>query len=522
MAAHDVSAELRGYHGRWSRTGVLKRLASEAAKGQQTDQARAAATLEDVHKRVQEAANLPEGKGKGVAGILVANMGNKGIKVRLPGATKHYKDPREAAVAVYRKEHHDEGHSPIPLPGTRAAPGSPLPEPPKAEPPTFGNIRGQISNIHQGETVEIGGHKVTSIGGGRYDVSIGGDKKRYHSALEVAHAVQTGKHSGRAYTPASEKLTSSEISNELYNVTKSKDEWNIVNKTPVRYNPEGTWDIILDGKIRTYHSVTDATLAIYNQEHHRFGTLIPGTLEHDNEFRKLAKPPAAGEVAHPKSLEVKIRAEAEDKKRMRQQILKATTLQAQATPALVAKTDVTITRSPHGSKDRRLASHSGVGNTLHVKPDVLIGNNAQNVLDHQRDVGWWVPTDKQHDLSMNVMIHEFGHGVHGDLSKRGILMANRNNPLVFGKPEQDFWRQFANTIGVPEPRISEDAYGRKVMDIPQWHRNNNRAIKKAVSQYGGHNINEMIAELWTEYRLSSSPRPAAKTFGNYVMGRMNE
>jgi hypothetical protein len=517
MAAHDVSQELRGYHGRWSRTGVLKRLADEAAKGRQTDEARQAATLEDVHKRVQEAANLPEGKGKGVAGILVANMGDKGIKVRLPGATKHYKDPREAAVAVYRKEHHDEGHSPIPLPGTRTAPGSPRPEP-----PTFGSIRGDISNIHQGETVEIGGHKVTSIGGGRYDVSIGGDKKRYHSALEVAHAIQTGKHSGRAYTPASERLTSSEISNQLYRLSLGSGE-GVINGVHVKANPEGNYDITIEGKAMRYHSVTDATLAIYNKDHHRFGTVVPGSAE-EKALRNLAAP-KAGEVAHPKSLAVTTRATAEDKKRMRQQVLKATTMQAQVTPDLVAKTDVTVTKAPHGKRGTStLASHSGQGNTLHVKPEVLTGNNAQAVLDHQKKVGWWVPTDNQHDLSMNVMTHEFGHGLHGELNKRGILMANRINPSAFGKPEQEFWQGFAKVAGLTEPAIQEDQYGRRHINVPNWlgSAQNYDKIVSAVSKYGARNMNEMIAEMWTEYQLSSAPRPAAKYFGDYVTRRLKE
>jgi hypothetical protein len=458
MVAHDVSRELRGYHGRWSTSGVVKRLATEAAKGKQTDEARAAASLEEVHKRVQEVVNLPEGKGKGVNGFMVRNMGSKGLRVTMPGSTAHYKDPREAAVAAFRKEHHQEGHSPIPLPGTVTAPGSPRPEP---SPPS---------------------------------------------------------------APRPARMTSREISDSLYrDVVGRPNRVTNVNSIPVFYRPEGTFDITIKGKTMRYHSITDATLAIFNEDHHQFGTLIPGSRE-ERALRELAAP-KAGEVAHPKSLEVKVQATAEDKKRMRQQVIKATTHQAQVTPDLVAKTDVTVTKAPHGKrKTPTLASHSGQMNTLHVKPEVLTGNNAQAVLDYQKKSEWWVPTDQHHDLSMNVLTHEFGHGIHGEINKRGIMMANRHNPNAFGKPEQEFWQGFAKVAGLTEPMIQEDQYGRRHINVPNWlgSAQNYDAIASAVSRYGARNMNEMVAEMWTEYRLSSAPRPAAKYFGDYVTRRLKE
>ena len=467
MAGHDVSKELRGYHGRWATSGVIKRLASEATHQRQTDELRATASVEDVHKKVQDIANLPEGKGKGIQGILVANMGDKGLKVRLPGATRHYKDPREAAVAVYRKQHHEEGSSPIPLPGTETAPGSPplAPSPPRPSP-----------------------------------------------SPPSAPAA-----------PRLERLTSSEISRELYKLYQDNGSATL-NGIHVKANSDASYDVTIDGKAQRYGNYADATLAIYNKKHNQFGSAVPGSAE-EKALRKIAAP-KPGQVAHPQTLTIARGAGRTDTvaaKKMRQQVLKATTHQAQATPDLVAKTQVTITKSPHGERGTStLASHTGQGNTLHVKPEVLTGNNTQAVLDHNKNAGWWVPSDKEHDLSMNVMTHEFGHGVHGELNRRGILMANRaGNATIYGEPEMDFWRGFAKAAGLSVPPVTKER-GRDSMNVAIWLNRNKLKVERVVSRYGAHNMNEMIAEMWTEYRLSSNPRSAAKYFGDYVTRRLNE
>ena len=279
---------------------------------------------------------------------------------------------------------------------------------------------------------------------------------------------------------------------------------------------------------KVYSTPEHAAQAVMDGKHHdEDGAPSPPKAPTEETFRKtVAKP---GEVVHPKSLDVKVRATVERKKLMRQQILKATTLQGQVTPDLVSKTEVTITKTPHGrSRSGTLASHTGSGNTLHIKPEVLVGDNAQSVLDHGRKSGWWVPTDKEHDLSMNVMTHEFGHGVHGMLTKQGIIQTNRHSPSATGKPEQDFWRGFAAAINREEPfsvmppKTETDSYGRQSMNVGAWISKNKAAIKRHVSTYGGTNQNEMMAELWTEYRLSSSPRAPAKYFGDYVTKQVEE
>jgi hypothetical protein len=351
----------------------MKRMAEESGS------ARKAPNLEDIHKRVQEIAGLPSGQGRYVNGFSVHNMGDRGIRVRMPGKTQFYKDPREAAVAAFRKEHHEEGHSPITLPGVETGPGSP----------------------------------------------------------------------------------------------------------PLRE-----------------------------------------TKKLEDVFRGTAgnAPP---KVIHPRKLDIAQSASkgVDRNKTMRQKVLHASTIQGQVTPELVGKTEVTITRAPHGRRGgSTLASHSGQQNTLHIKPEVLVGSNAEQV--RAANVGgWWVPTDSKHDLATNVMIHEYGHGVHGMLIKNGVMEANKLRPYANSKTEMAFWTKLADSMGVPRPHVMIDKYipagepGHEFMNIVDWHKQNNAAIKMATSRYAGTNINEMMAELWTEGTLSSNPRAGAKFLASFVKAK---
>jgi len=242
--------------------------------------------------------------------------------------------------------------------------------------------------------------------------------------------------------------------------------------------------------------------------------------EQQELFRKLT---AGTGVAHPKDLSVQARLSQENAKKARQKVLAATTKQAEITPDLVSRTEIVVTNTPHGKRSRALASHTGQLNTLHVKPETLIGDNAQAVLDHGQSSGWWSKTDKEHDLAMNVMTHEFGHGVHGEVNRLGFISANRHSPFTTNPEEQEFWRGFARVMGVEEPQALQWDYGGpEKMNVASWHSlpRVNQAIQKQVGRYASKNMNEMFAELWTEYRLSSNPRPPAKYFGDWISERL--
>lgn len=269
--------------------------------------------------------------------------------------------------------------------------------------------------------------------------------------------------------------------------------------------------------------------------------VTPGKRE--ETIRALARepevktPPQLTQIAHPKSLKIAGSANrgTEDNKKMRREVLRASTIQAQHTPEMVGKTDVTITKAPHGERNTStLASHTGRGNTLHVKPEVLIGSNAEAV--RKANVGgWWVKTDAHHNLSDNVLIHEYGHGVHGLLISKGIVKSNNNQQFTDFPAEHELWNGFADALGVARPEIKEkmvtiskpsgkgyETRPMNRMDVGNWLYDNKPIISKQVSKYGSTNQNEMMAELWTEYKLSAKPRAPAKFFGDWVTSQLQK
>jgi hypothetical protein len=74
--------------------------------------------------------------------------------------------------------------------------------------------------------------------------------------------------------------------------------------------------------------------------------------------------------------------------------------------------------------------------------------------------------------------------------------------------------------------IVDHEIGHQLDDLLHIHRNakikkiwarGNREIKSGLSEYGTENINEMIAEGWSEYRNNPAPRPLAKEIGEVVI-----
>jgi hypothetical protein len=455
--AHDVSHELRDRRGRWARSGALRRMAQEVIDSQ---------SLSSVFTKVQA---IEPDKGRNIGGHWVDRPASEGHRYRVKLKTtdkgkrdvKIYDTPGEAAAAIHQESH--LGSPPSPPREPFRPPGVPRENPPR-EP------------------------------------------------FRPAKAPFTGK-------------------------------WNIENEF-VKGTPENIFNQLQDLGINTIpakkmivaahlHGTSEVEEGLFVQydrstDRYKVHTIARPQTEQEKQARAeeeaFRRSATTGGVHHPKSLVVKVQVPAEDKKRMRQQVLKATTKQAEITPDLVDRTDITITRTPHGAsgKSSTLASHTGIGNTLHIKPEVLISDNAQAVLEHNRG-GWWVPTDHEHDLSMNVLTHEFGHGVHGELNRLGVIKANRNNATIYDEEERNFWNGFADSLneGMPyevrKPKTGfKDASGRPGINVIHWHSQNRAAIEKVIGRYAGHNMNEMIAELWTEYRLSGNPRPPAKFFGDYV------
>lgn len=110
MAVHDVSRELRGYHGRWTKGGALMhRLAQEATAG-------GAQTGGMPHDEiVKQTALVIRGTGRRINGHRVDRTQKDKFRVGLlkPGGrdTKVYDTVEGAAKAIAEGQHHDEGKS---------------------------------------------------------------------------------------------------------------------------------------------------------------------------------------------------------------------------------------------------------------------------------------------------------------------------------------------------------------------------------------------------------------------------
>jgi hypothetical protein len=130
MAVHDVSRELRGYHGKWTSGGALKRVVDSASTGRRGKE------LSDRKAAIDE---LKPGQARGVNGIKVTHMGDKGYRVTMPGETRHYASSHDAARAVHGKAH-------VEPTGRQAVPGEVLPAGTPRTPtrPVGNKARGEI------------------------------------------------------------------------------------------------------------------------------------------------------------------------------------------------------------------------------------------------------------------------------------------------------------------------------------------------------------------------------------------
>ena len=121
------------------------------------------------------------------------------------------------------------------------------------------------------------------------------------------------------------------------------------------------------------------------------------------------------------------------------------------------------------------------------------------------------------------------------LISKGIVKSDKMNQYTDLPSEHAFWNGFADTLGIPKPEVKEQlltmsgaggkGYDTRLvsrMDVGNWLYDNKPAIEKHVSRYGASDQNEMMAELWTEYKLSSTPRAPAKYFGDWVTRRLQE
>jgi hypothetical protein len=173
-------------------------------------------------------------------------------------------------------------------------------------------------------------------------------------------------------------------------------------------------------------------------------------------------------------------------------------------PDIVAKTKYSIVKNPSSyDSDVMGITNPGTVKLSHKITAASAGSKAQKEKDEAADRGWIIPHDKGHSSADYFVAHETGHAISDHMSTY----------------DQAQWNAVAKALGA---KISpkDRPYGGvpfEYADIGSIIMKNKDAFTKGVSQFGASNPDELQAELWAEYTLSSHPRPAAKAYGDYIM-----
>jgi SPP1 gp7 family putative phage head morphogenesis protein len=152
-----------------------------------------------------------------------------------------------------------------------------------------------------------------------------------------------------------------------------------------------------------------------------------------------------------------------------------------------------------------------LGNMIVLAPHVTAAEAGDAPrLEQERDQAekWWVPSDPQYTLADTTVAHEMGH-VAADKATPNLHM------------DLAAWTIVAKAAGITPPGTVKDVLsGRQRPGIPEWVDGNKAALKDAVSEYGASNLQELEAELWSEYTMTAHPRSAAKAYGDWMMAHL--
>lgn len=202
-----------------------------------------------------------------------------------------------------------------------------------------------------------------------------------------------------------------------------------------------------------------------------------------------------------------------DRDEMMSRIRDSLTWQARKVPEIIKNVRVAI--STKLGKETWLGSYAYSGGQLTIHPNVLTAANRHEVLQQTQVQRWWVPFDPHYELHDVVTGHEVGHGV-------STLFGTQRVPQ-----DEVFWREFARSLGmldVPPIFDTRTDSGRHYIqaDVDRWIKRNAVRIRNRISKYGASSSDEMLAELWSEYTMTTRPRPPAKLYGDYVMKKLAE
>jgi hypothetical protein len=131
----------------------------------------------------------------------------------------------------------------------------------------------------------------------------------------------------------------------------------------------------------------------------------------------------------------------------------------------------------------------------------------QEIQARDQKSGWWVPSDPQYTLADTTVAHEMGH-----------VIAD----TVGHKFSRELWDKLADAAGLLPPAGARGKATVTPSNLADWAMRNHYALEKNVSGYGMSNIGEIMAEMWSEYTMSSNPRPMAKAYGEWVTAKLRE
>jgi len=218
--------------------------------------------------------------------------------------------------------------------------------------------------------------------------------------------------------------------------------------------------------------------------------------------------------------------------------------QAKLVPSVVRGIHVTVQAPKYEGKVKVARPGAYLGGTNEFGGNIKL-HPRLNIRRAYSEDNFHVPIDTHYDALAGSLAHEVGHSVHRHLPRGGR--------------DQDLWNRLASAIGLASgppklnhtdlaewkaqyspaelkdyPSIADtiNSQTQESLDrlddrintgvIQDWIKRNKSILNHAVSEYGTATPNELLAELWAEYSMSSHPRPAAKVFGEYVKAHIQD
>lgn len=132
--------------------------------------------------------------------------------------------------------------------------------------------------------------------------------------------------------------------------------------------------------------------------------------------------------------------------------------------------------------------------------------------DHAHETRWWTHTDAESHAA-STFAHEFGHHV----GYRVIDDANYQQLVELGKAFDDGLRAGGTLVQMVRVK------GNFAEAVDEWLQTglNRASVWSRVSQYGGTNHQELVAEIWREHTTSNSPRRHIAAMGG-ALQRLSE